>query len=40
VKKIKSLDGILVAPGLGRRIEGKIAAVRYAREKCRSSEYV
>lgn len=32
-KKLKDLDGILVAPGFGERgIEGKIAAVRYARE--------
>ncbi|WP_418263387.1 CTP synthase [Flavobacterium faecale] len=32
-EKFKDLDGILVAPGFGERgIEGKIAAVRYARE--------
>jgi len=32
--KLKGLKGILVAPGFGDRgIEGKIAAVRYAREK-------
>ncbi len=32
-KKLKKLNGILVAPGFGERgIEGKIAAVRYARE--------
>ena len=32
-KKMKGLDGILVAPGFGERgIEGKINAVRYARE--------
>jgi CTP synthase len=32
-KKLKGLDGVLVAPGFGERgIEGKIAAVRYARE--------
>ncbi|WP_411031732.1 CTP synthase [Spongiimicrobium sp. 3-5] len=32
-KKMKGLDGILVAPGFGKRgIEGKIKAVRYARE--------
>jgi CTP synthase len=32
-KKLEGLDGILVAPGFGERgIEGKIAAVRYARE--------
>jgi CTP synthase len=32
-EKLKGLDGILVAPGFGERgIEGKIAAVRYARE--------
>ncbi|MEA5260557.1 CTP synthase [Arcicella aquatica] len=32
-KKLESLDGILVAPGFGERgIEGKINAVRYARE--------
>jgi CTP synthase len=31
--KLKDLDGILVAPGFGERgIEGKIEAVRYARE--------
>ncbi len=33
-KKMHGLDGILVAPGFGERgIEGKIKAVRYAREK-------
>jgi CTP synthase len=33
-KKLEELDGILVAPGFGERgIEGKINAVRYAREK-------
>ena len=32
--KMRGLDGILVAPGFGERgIEGKIAAVKYAREK-------
>ena len=32
-EKLKDLDGILVAPGFGERgIEGKIEAVRYARE--------
>lgn len=32
-KKISHLDGILVAPGFGERgVEGKIAAVKYARE--------
>jgi len=32
-KKLKNLNGILVAPGFGERgIEGKIEAVRYARE--------
>src|SRR5690554_3031041 len=32
-KKLDKLDGILVAPGFGERgIEGKIAAVKYARE--------
>lgn len=32
-KKLKGLDGILVAPGFGERgIEGKIKAVQYARE--------
>jgi CTP synthase len=32
-EKLAGLDGILVAPGFGERgIEGKIAAVRYARE--------
>ncbi|GMN09434.1 CTP synthase [Croceitalea sp. MTPC9] len=32
-KKMRGLDGILVAPGFGERgIEGKILAVRYARE--------
>ena len=32
-KKLKHLNGILVAPGFGERgIEGKIAAVKYARE--------
>ncbi|MBP8850507.1 MAG: CTP synthase [Breznakibacter sp.] len=32
-EKLKDLDGILVAPGFGHRgIEGKIEAVRYARE--------
>lgn len=32
-KKLKGLDGILVAPGFGARgIEGKIAAIKYARE--------
>ncbi len=32
-EKLKKLDGILVAPGFGERgIEGKIEAVRYARE--------
>ena len=31
---LKGLDGLLVAPGFGSRgIEGKIAAIRYAREK-------
>src|SRR5690606_11434148 len=33
-EKLSNLDGILVAPGFGNRgIEGKIAAVRYVREK-------
>ncbi|TSA30696.1 MAG: CTP synthase [Bacteroidetes bacterium] len=33
-EKLKGLDGILVAPGFGERgIEGKILAIRYAREK-------
>jgi CTP synthase len=33
-KKFRNLHGILVAPGFGDRgIEGKIAAIRYAREK-------
>ena len=33
-KKLKDLDGILVAPGFGERgIEGKILAIKYAREK-------
>ena len=33
VNKLKKLNGILVAPGFGERgIEGKIAAVKYARE--------
>lgn len=33
-EKLSGLDGILVAPGFGERgIEGKIEAVRYAREK-------
>src|SRR5690606_23873422 len=32
-KKLSKLDGILVAPGFGERgIEGKVAAVQYARE--------
>lgn len=32
-KKIKGLDGVLVAPGFGERgIEGKIQAIRYVRE--------
>jgi len=32
-EKLQELDGILVAPGFGERgIEGKIEAVRYARE--------
>ncbi|WP_437399915.1 CTP synthase [Flagellimonas lutimaris] len=32
-KKLKGLDGILVAPGFGERgIEGKVSAVKYARE--------
>jgi len=32
-EKLKGLDGILVAPGFGERgIEGKITAIRYARE--------
>ncbi len=32
-KKLKGIDGILVAPGFGPRgIEGKISAIRYARE--------
>ncbi|MFN3136469.1 MAG: CTP synthase [Allomuricauda sp.] len=32
-KKLQGLDGILVAPGFGERgIEGKVTAVRYARE--------
>ena len=32
-EKLKGLDGILVAPGFGNRgIEGKISAIRYARE--------
>ncbi len=32
-KKLSKLDGILVAPGFGERgVEGKVAAVRYARE--------
>lgn len=34
VEKFKSLKGILVAPGFGNRgIDGKIAAIKYAREK-------
>lgn len=34
IDKLRGLDGILVAPGFGERgIEGKISAVRYAREK-------
>ncbi len=34
IEKISHLDGILVAPGFGSRgIEGKIEAIRYAREK-------
>lgn len=33
VKKLESLDGLLVAPGFGARgIEGKLKAIRYARE--------
>ena len=33
-EKLKNLDGVLVAPGFGERgIEGKIAAVQYAREQ-------
>ncbi|MBL7931655.1 MAG: CTP synthase [Bacteroidia bacterium] len=33
-KKLKGLQGILVAPGFGNRgIEGKVAAIKYAREK-------
>jgi CTP synthase len=33
-KKLKDLDGILVAPGFGERgIEGKILAIKYAREE-------
>lgn len=33
VEKLENLDGVLVAPGFGERgIEGKIEAVRYARE--------
>jgi len=33
VEKLQDVDGILVAPGFGSRgVEGKIAAVRYARE--------
>lgn len=33
VEKLNSLDGLLVAPGFGHRgIEGKIAAIKYARE--------
>ena len=33
-EKLKGLDGLLVAPGFGKRgIEGKITAVKYAREK-------
>lgn len=33
VEKLNGLDGILVAPGFGQRgIEGKIAAIKYARE--------
>jgi CTP synthase len=32
-ESLKSLDGIIVAPGFGERgIEGKIAAIAYARE--------
>ena len=32
-KKLKGLDGILVAPGFGKRgVEGKISAIKYARE--------
>jgi CTP synthase len=32
-EKLKGLKGILVAPGFGNRgIEGKIAAIKYARE--------
>ena len=32
-KKLKNLDGLLVAPGFGHRgIEGKITAIQYARE--------
>jgi CTP synthase len=33
-EKLKDLDGLLVAPGFGNRgVEGKIVAVKYAREK-------
>src|SRR5207237_4073556 len=33
-EKLEGLDGLLVAPGFGHRgIEGKITAVKYAREK-------
>ncbi len=33
-KLLKDLDGVLVAPGFGKRgIEGKIAAIKYVREK-------
>jgi CTP synthase len=33
-EKLKDLDGLLVAPGFGNRgVEGKISAVKYAREK-------
>ncbi len=33
-EKLEGLDGLLVAPGFGQRgVEGKITAVRYAREK-------
>lgn len=33
-ERLKNIDGLLVAPGFGSRgIEGKIAAVKYAREK-------
>ena len=39
-EKLKSLDGLIVAPGFGERgIEGKISAINYVRENKIPFEY-